>query len=135
MIQFCRALIIILGLTTGALAQSQSSTVQRATKGVSNQEIRIGVYVNVRPDCTSGPLPTIRLLTPPANGTVVVKKATVNATNYKQCLALQAPGYVAFYKSHAGYSGTDTARLEVTFPGGRIEIQEITITIIGGRSV
>jgi hypothetical protein len=28
----------------------------------------VGVYVNVRPDCTSGPLPSIQLTSPPENG-------------------------------------------------------------------
>ena len=52
----------------------------------------MGVYINVRPDCTSGPLPSIELTSPPENGKVTVKKAQVTATNYKQCLALEVPG-------------------------------------------
>jgi hypothetical protein len=45
----------------------------------------------VKPNCTSGPLPTIRLIGPPEHGKVSVKKVNVNATNYKQCLALEVP--------------------------------------------
>jgi hypothetical protein len=30
-----------------------------------------------------------------------VKKAQVSATNYKQCLALEVPAFVAFYRSRA----------------------------------
>jgi len=40
------------------------------------------VYLNVLPDCTSGPLPTIRLVNPPTAGKVVVKTAKAKATNY-----------------------------------------------------
>jgi hypothetical protein len=47
-----------------------------------NTDIRVGVYVNVRPDCTSGPLPSIQLTSPPENGRVTVKKAKVTTTNY-----------------------------------------------------
>jgi hypothetical protein len=42
--------------------------VQRAAKGLTAKPIRIGVYLNVQPDCTSGSLPALRLVTPPING-------------------------------------------------------------------
>jgi hypothetical protein len=81
----------------------------------SEKDIQIALYVNVQQDCTSGPLPSIRLVRPPAHGKITVKKASVNATNYKQCLALQVPGFVAFYHSAPGYVGTDNVTLEVKF--------------------
>jgi hypothetical protein len=43
----------------------------------AGKDVRVGVYVNVQDDCTSGPLPTIRLSTPAAHGRVTVKKAKV----------------------------------------------------------
>jgi hypothetical protein len=103
--------------------------VDRTARGPADKDIRIGLYVNVQPDCTSGPLPTIRLSTPPAHGKVTVKSAKVKATNYKQCLALEVPGFVAFYRSAPGFSGSDVAVLEVKFPNGRTEVQKITVTV------
>ena len=73
----------------------------------------------MRPDCTSGPLPSIQLTSAPENGKVTVKKATVTATNYKQCLALQVPGFLALYRSRADFVGVDALTLEVKFPGGQ----------------
>jgi len=95
-------------------------------------DIRVGVYVNVRPDCTSGPLPSIQLTSPPENGKVTVKKATVTATNYKQCLALQVPAFVAVYRSRADFAGVDVLTLEVKFPDGKTQVQRITITVGSG---
>ena len=46
-------LIAILGL--GASAFAQDRTVERRAKGRPGASIRIGVFVNVKPDCTSGP--------------------------------------------------------------------------------
>jgi hypothetical protein len=108
---------------------AESRTVERSARAQPGKDVRIGVYVNVRPDCTSGPLPGIRLGAPPANGTVVVKKGNVTATNYKQCLALQVPGFIAFYRSKPGFNGVDVVNLEVAYPGGRTEIQRISITV------
>ena len=89
--------VVVVACITSAPAQAQS--VNRTASGQPNTDIRVGVYVNVRPDCTSGPLPSIQLTSPPENGKVTVKQAQVTATNYKQCLALQVPGFVAFYRS------------------------------------
>ena len=79
----------------------------------------MGVYVNVRPDCTSGPLPSIQLTSPPENGKVTVKKARITATNYKQCLALEVPAF-------------DVLTLEVKFPDGKTQVQRISVTVGSG---
>ncbi|MFG3595128.1 hypothetical protein ACFXS9_24605 [Bradyrhizobium sp. RDI18] len=118
------------GLAGCASAQEQSRTVERTVKSVPNRDTRIGVYLNVQPDCTSGPLPTIRLVSPPASGKVVVKNAKVKATNYKACLALEVPAYVAFYKSPADFLGNDVLTIEVKYAGGRTEIQKITVNVM-----
>ena len=78
--------------------------------------MQIELYLNVKPDGTSDPLPTIRLSVAPTNGKVAVKRANVKATNYKKCLALEVPGFVAFYRSNAGYVGIDKLTLEVNSP-------------------
>ena len=125
-------LSLLLGLVVAAAAQTPTErTVERSVKAMPNKNTQIGVYLNVLPDCTSGPLPTIRLATPPTAGKVVVKTAKVKATNYKACLALEVPAYVAFYTSPPDFLGDDVMTLEVKFPGGRIEIQKITVKVTG----
>ena len=116
-----------------ASAQQNETTVERSAKGLPGKDIQVGVYLNVLPDCTSGTLPAIRLLAPPANGAVNIKRGKVSATNYKQCLALEVPGFIAFYKSKPDFSGVDTVTIEVKYPAGRTEIQRISITIGDGK--
>lgn len=128
------ALLPVLWATSG-LAQVQpppdSQTVERTVKALPNRDTQIGVYINVRPDCSSGPLPTIRLAIPPTSGKVVVKTGNVKATNYKACLALEVPAYVAFYKSPPDFIGSDVLTIEVKYPGGRTEMQKITVNVTG----
>lgn len=126
------ALFACVGFSVPTLAQQGSTTVERNAKGLTAKNIQVGLYINVRPDCTSGPLPTIRLVYPPANGTVTIRRGKVNATNYKQCLALEVPGFVAFYRSKVDFTGTDVTIIEVKYPQGRTEVQRITITIGAG---
>ena len=120
---------VLVLLASCALACAQ--VVERTAKGPANKDIRIGLYINVKPDCTSGPLPTIRLVSPPAAGKVVVKTAKAKATNYKACLALEVPAYVAFYKSPPEFLGDDILTIEVKYAGGRTEIQKITVKVSG----
>jgi len=126
--------VFAISLVLAGSAWAQEKTVERAIRGPADKDIRIGVYVNVQPDCSSGALPTIRLSTPPANGKVTVKSGKVKATNYKQCLALEVPGYVAIYRSAPGFVGADVVTLEVKFPNGRTEIQKITVNVGDGAA-
>lgn len=126
------ALALVLSLSTPATAQEK--VLERSAKGPPDTDIRVGLYVNIQPDCTSGPLPTIRLVSPPEHGKVTVKRGkvnAVNATNYKQCLSLQVPAFVAVYRSAVGFAGTDALTLEIRFPSGRTESHKITVTIAG----
>ena len=131
---FLAGLAAIIGLTAPAGAQGQAPTepqvVERTVRIAPNKDVQIGVYINVRPDCTSGPLPTIRLATPPSSGKVIVKTGKVKATNYKACLALEVPAYVAIYKSQPDFLGNDTLTIEVRYEG-RSEIQKFTINVVG----
>jgi hypothetical protein len=118
---------LVAALVCPALAEIRTS--ERTARAQSGKDVRIGAYINIRPDCTSGPLPAIRLSTPPANGTVTVRKGNATATNYKQCLALQVPAFVAVYRSNANFNGVDTLELEVKYSNGRVEIQRFQITV------
>jgi hypothetical protein len=111
-----------------ALAQAPT-TVERTAKGATAKSIEVGLFLNVKPDCTSGTLPAIRLVEAPANGTVIIKQAKVRATNYKQCLALEVPAFIAFYQSKPDFSGIDKVVIEVKYPEGRTELQRITVNV------
>src|SRR5580698_8178970 len=98
-------------------ARAQDESIQREVKGAPGRDVRVGIYTAIRPDCTSGPLPALRLLVPPAHGTVTVKRGTLKATNFKECLATEVPAFVAFYRAAAAYDGADEFALEVRFAG------------------
>ncbi len=57
---FAAVAAALIASTAAVLAQTQA--VNRSVNGRPDTDIQIGVYVNVKPDCTSGPLPSIRLL-------------------------------------------------------------------------
>jgi hypothetical protein len=129
------AAVLVFALGTAVSVQdvsAQDATVDRTANGQPGKDIQVGVFLNVRPDCTSGPLPGIKLTARPEHGAVTVKKGSVTATNYKQCLALEVPAFVAYYRSKPDFAGVDVMTLEVKFPEGRTEIQRISVTVGSG---
>ncbi len=113
---------------------AQSTTVQRTAKGASGKDIRIGVYINVLANCSSGPLPAIQMVVPPENGSATVKRAKVSLTNYKNCMALEVPAFIGIYRSRPNFAGSDHLTLSVSYPNGRTETQQITITVGTGQN-
>jgi hypothetical protein len=119
--------LFMLALGGAALGQVQSS--ERAVKGQAGQDIRIGVFASIRSDCKSGALPTIKLKEPPAHGNVTVKQGKLRTTNFKQCLAVEVPAFIVFYKSKPEFSGTDAVTLEILETSGKTQYQHITVTV------
>jgi hypothetical protein len=125
---------LAIGWLSTAVAQE---SVDRTVRAKSATDTQVAAFINVSADCTSGPLPTIRLVESPRHGKVVVKNAKASATNYKQCLALQVPAFVAIYRSAVDYAGEDRIVLEVKFANGRTQTQRIKILVAptGGQKI
>jgi hypothetical protein len=113
---------------------AQVSPVERELKAVPGRDLRVGIFTSIRPDCTSGPLPAIRLANPPGHGTVTVKRGTLKATNFKQCLATEVPAFVAFYRAAQNFNGADAFDLEISFADGRKQIQHYRISVSSDSS-
>src|SRR5215217_4341045 len=52
----------VLLIDSTPFAAAQAPIVNRSINGRPDADIQIGVYLNVKPDCTSGPLPSIQLI-------------------------------------------------------------------------
>ncbi len=128
-LRYCLVLAVL--TLSGAAAYAQS---EREVKAAPGKDVRVGVYVNIRPDCTAGPLPAIRLAIPARHGAVTVKRATLKATNLKQCLATEVPALVAFYHAADGYSGADAFALEINPAGGHSALQRFRVTVTGNTA-
>ena len=110
-------------------AHAQSELVERQLTAAPGHDVRVGVYINIKSDCTTGPLPAIRLVASPAHGAVSVKRATLKATNIKQCLGVEAPAFVAFYRAPAEFTGLDVFELEIGFQDGRKQRERIHVMV------
>jgi len=117
-------------LALPALAFAQTPTVERQVKGKPDTNINAGIFATIRNNCTAGPLPAVRLFTPPSHGHVTVKQGRLRATNVKQCLGLELPAFIAIYRSAQDFIGEDIFMLEVTSAAGKTQLQRITVTVM-----
>jgi hypothetical protein len=113
---------------------AQTTSLDRDVKATPGRDVRVGIYTSMRADCTAGPLPAIRLSVAPEHGAVTVRRAMLKATNVKQCLAAELPALVAFYRPKANSADEDRFELEVSFAGGRKQIQRFHVIISNGAS-
>jgi len=134
--QFVIALLwpIALAFSEHSYGQAPSnpprSTLVERTIAIESQKVgRIGVYINLKRDCTSSSLPVLRLVEPPHDGKVTVKLMNVRVTNLGACLSNEVPGLVAFYQSRRGFEGIDKIVIEIKYPGEAIRLQTITINV------
>src|SRR5215213_1314809 len=93
------------------------------------QGVRLSVHFTLKQDCSAQPAPDIRVVTPPANGTLSVRVATARAPQAGQCRNIETPARVVFYQSHQGYTGPDQVVVELKKANGSTETQSVAITV------
>src|SRR5215218_8047702 len=110
-------------------ALSQSNNAYRITDVVAGKPHRLGVYGNVQKDCTSGPLPTVRVVTPPKHGELNVRSGKLKAGRISRCPKLEAAAQGIFYKAKSAYKGADEVSYEVRSASGKVESHTVGITV------
>jgi hypothetical protein len=123
--------LLVMPALAFAQEPNQTPMVQRQIKGKPDTNINAGIFTTVREDCTAGPLPIVKLVTPPAHGRVTMKQGRLRATNLKQCLGVELPAFIAIYRSAKDFIGEDNFTLEVTGASGKSQIQRIIVTVMG----
>ena len=79
--------------------------------------------------CTPAPIPTFRVIEPPKNGVLSVRKAVLSTDKVPGCPGLKTPALVVFYQGKEGYSGSDHVSYAVTNAAGQTQGYDVTITV------
>jgi hypothetical protein len=116
-------------ILSATAAGGQSNTAYRSTDVVAGKSHRLGVYGNVQKDCTSGLLPTVRVVTPPKHGELNVRSGKLKAGRISRCPKLEATAQGVFYKPNPAYKGADEVSYEVKSTRGKVENHTVRITV------
>ncbi len=100
----------------------------------SGNEARIAAPNWLNADCSSGEVPSLRIATPPQNGELRQEEITMPAERPKNnpradCIGKPVKAAAVFYKSKAGYTGSDDVVIDVDFKTGVVRRFEYKITV------
>lgn len=101
-------------LLAGLLTAEAQTTTGRTIVAVSGKPVRLGVHGTLRPDCTAGELPEVRIIRSPRSGVFVVRRGKVKLNQTGRCpLGTEFPAQIAMYQARADFIGEDSVTYEV----------------------
>jgi hypothetical protein len=109
-----------------ATAQEKLFRTVEATPG---KQVRLGLVGNVSKECTPGPKPEVKVVTPPKNGTLAVRSGKTQPGSLARCPKLEVPAEGLFYTAKSNFNGTDEVVYGVTRADGRNQVVTVRITI------
>ncbi|HEX5213077.1 MAG TPA: hypothetical protein VFW22_15235 [Pseudolabrys sp.] len=100
----------------------------------TGNESRIAYPNWVNTDCSSGPVPDLRISTAPKNGELRMEEITVPVDRAKDnsrfgCNGKPVKAVGVYYKSKAGYTGPDNVVIDVDFKTGTVSRYNYKITV------
>jgi len=100
----------------------------------SGNEIRLATMNSVNADCTSGPVPVLRIVTAPQNGEQRLEEITIPVDRKEgapraSCNGKPVQAIGVFYKSKADFTGKDNIVIDVDFKTGVVRRFNYKITV------
>ncbi len=110
-----------------ALGQALNYT---SVQAIAGKPVQLTYHADAhKATCSPAPVPTFRVIEPPKDGVLTVRKALLTTDKVAGCPGLKTPALVVFYQAKEGYSGSDHVRYAVTNPQGQTEGYDVTITV------
>src|ERR1700689_853582 len=101
-----------------------------SVEAISGKPVQLTYHADAhKSTCTPAPLPTLRVIEPPKNGVLTVRKAVLSTDKIPGCPGLKTPALVVFYQAKEGYSGSDHVSYAVTNPEGQTQGYDVTIAV------
>lgn len=125
---------IFVFLTDIAEAQNYQKTFRFNRSVLAGHTIRLSGFGSLNVDCTSNPVPTIRVIGSPRLGIITVKRgktylAYPQSNPRQRCSARKSPASIVYYRASKGAVGTDFVSIEAFFDSGFVYKADFTITI------
>lgn len=117
---------LLAGVTSSAL--SQEPTVRNATIA-PGKVARVAVVTALKRDCSLGEVGSVRVVTPPKNGSIEVRGAKVKTPASFRCPNVETQTQQVFYKPNANFNGTDEISYETRSPDGATQTITVKITV------
>ena len=133
--KFVSALVAACGLSAGWLTASSVSAQPSETHNytsftaIAGTPLHLGYYASINKDCSSAPLPTVRVIAAPRQGTLIVKLGELATQNVAGCPGLTTPARILMYETFKVEADIDHFIYEVTNANGDVGVFDISINI------
>lgn len=125
-----RVALVLTSLAIAAPTLAQEK-VFRSVDAVAGKQVRLALVGNVSKECTLGPKPEVKVVTPPKHGTLSIRSGKTKPGSLARCPNLEVPAEGVFYTSDPKFSGTDEVAYGVRRADGRNQL--VTIKIVVGE--
>ena len=125
------AFIAGLGLLSPAATAFAATTSYRSQTVPPGKASRIAVITALKRDCSIGPVGSVRVVTAPKNGSLVVRSGKLKTPASFRCPNVETPAEALFYQPNASYSGPDEVTYETRTPDGVVQGFTVRITVSG----
>lgn len=127
------AFFVGLGLAcAGAVPAMAATTTFRSQTVAPGKPARIAVITALKRDCSTGPVGSVKVVTAPKNGSLVVRTGKLKTPPSFRCPNVETPAEALFYQPNASYSGPDEISYETRTPDGVVQSFTVRITV-GGK--
>jgi hypothetical protein len=114
-------------VTAPAFAQALNYT---SVEAIAGKPVQLTYHADAhKSTCTAAPIPTLRVIEPPKDGVLTVRKAVLTTDKLAGCPGLKVPALVVFYQAKERYSGSDHVSYAVTNAAGQTQGYDVTITV------
>ncbi len=126
--------VILASALAGSIVTSSAVAQQMFTKTVevrAGGNAALGSFANLKPDCSPGPHPEVKLIGAPKVGVVAVMRRTGRLGSGTRCPSASAIAQIVEYRAKP-VSGEDEVTFQVTLPTGGVVVHRVTIKITDG---
>ena len=92
---------------------------------------RLGSFSNLKPDCSPGPLPEIKVVTPAKTGVIAVRRRQGKLGPATRCPNADATAQIVSYQAKPT-PGQDEVAFQVTLPNGKVVLHTVVISVTEG---
>ena len=129
-----RLLVGLAASCSTGLPLAAQEAIYRSVTAPSGRTTRLAVVPNLDKDCKPGPLGTLKVVTAPKNGALIMRTSKVRTPGTYRCPNLDATIQALFYRPHDRYAGADEIVLETKLPDGNPQTVTVRITVTARSS-
>jgi hypothetical protein len=130
-----KAKLLFTVVVTVAIASAAPGLAQekfgRTVQVPAGATARLGSFSNLKPDCSPGSLPEIKVVTPAKTGVIAVRRRQGKLGPATRCPNADATAQIVSYKAKP-MPGQDEVAFQVTLPNGKVVLHTVVISVTEG---